>query len=105
MTIVAVALAAVLVVAIGSFGQLLRWQQRAHARREDLLLNQLLNLAGKPWLPAPADEPKPPVPVREPEAPRYTATPEAFAPGWGLADLVPAEPGLSIVPPDWREAS
>lgn len=34
---------------------LLRSQQRAAARREDLLLNQLLNLAGKPWQPAPAD--------------------------------------------------
>lgn len=31
-------------------------RERAHARREDLLLNQMLNLAGKPWQQAPADQ-------------------------------------------------
>lgn len=42
------------------YASTIRSQSRAHARREDLLLNQLLNLAGKPWLPPPADvEPQP----------------------------------------------
>ncbi len=32
--------------------------RREHARREDLLVNQLCSLAGRPWLPSPAsDEP------------------------------------------------
>lgn len=38
------------------FAGLLRSQARAHARREDLLVNQLCALAGKPWQPAPATE-------------------------------------------------
>lgn len=37
-----------------------RSQTRAHARREDLLLNQLLHTAGRPWQPAPADTFEPP---------------------------------------------
>lgn len=39
-----------------------RSQSRAHARREDLLLNQLLHTAGRPWQPAPADHYAPPTP-------------------------------------------
>lgn len=75
-----VALAGTLGVAVVAFASLLRGQQRAHARREDLLLNQLLHATGKPWQPAPADE-KPPLwqPAREPGPPRYTATPERFS--------------------------
>lgn len=38
-----------------AFGGVLRSQSRAHARREDLLLNQALHAAGRPWQPAPAD--------------------------------------------------
>lgn len=37
------------------FARLLGSQQRAHARREDLLTNQLLHAAGRAWMPAPAD--------------------------------------------------
>lgn len=54
MLFVALAEAAVLVILIVSFAGLLRSQQRAHARREDLLMNQMLNLAGKPWQTSPA---------------------------------------------------
>lgn len=32
-----------------------RSQQRDHARREDLLVNQLLHAAGKPWQGSPAE--------------------------------------------------
>ena len=41
-------------VCYGSWGAL-RAQSRSHARREDLLLNQLLHATGRPWQPAPAD--------------------------------------------------
>lgn len=30
--------------------------QRSHARREDLLLNQLLHLSGRTWQPPPAEQ-------------------------------------------------
>jgi hypothetical protein len=46
---------------------LLRSQQRAAARREDLLLNQLLHLAGRPWQPSPADTWQPPAVPDQPE--------------------------------------
>lgn len=54
MTIVALAEAAVIAAVVVAFTGLLRAKERAHARREDLLLNQLLNLAGKPWQAPPA---------------------------------------------------
>lgn len=56
MVYVALAEAIALVLVVFLLVGLLRSQQRAHARREDLLLNQMLHLAGKPWTPAPADE-------------------------------------------------
>ena len=56
MTYVALALAAVLAVTIGSFAGVLRSRDRAHARERDLMLNKLLHLAGKPWQEAPAVE-------------------------------------------------
>lgn len=77
MIIVTIVLAAALVVSLSIFASALRSQQRAHARREDLLLNQLLNAVGKPWQPAPADE-REPVTPREIPPRRYTATPEQF---------------------------
>ena len=47
---------------------------RSHARREDLLINQLCNAVGRPWQPAPADE------WEEPEEPvhLYAVSPEQF---------------------------
>lgn len=56
MVYVALAEAAVIAVIVAAGTGLLRWLIRAHARERDLLLNQLLNLAGKPWQPAPADD-------------------------------------------------
>lgn len=72
---IALALAVVLVVLIVAFAQLLRAQQRANARREDLLLNQLLlHAVGKPWQAAPANERTP-----EPEpGERWTSSPEQY---------------------------
>lgn len=78
MIVVAVALVAALALTVALGSGLLRSQQRAHARREDLLLNQLLHAAGKPWLPAPADEPAPPVEPAEREAPRFSTEPEVL---------------------------
>ena len=55
------ALAELGLIALTIFGSwsALRSQNRAHARREDLLLNQMLHTAGKPWQPAPADDRSP----------------------------------------------
>ncbi len=52
-----VALAELGLIALTIFGSwsAVRSQSRAHARREDLLLNQALHAAGRPWQPAPAD--------------------------------------------------
>lgn len=59
MLYVALAEAAALAVVVIAFAGLLRSQMRAHARREDQLVNQLCHLAGRPWAPAPAYEPEP----------------------------------------------
>ncbi len=51
-----------LIIAVVAQAQLAKSMVREHARERQLLLNQLLNLAGKPWLPAPAEtlpEPEP----------------------------------------------
>lgn len=49
-----------------------RRHARAAGRREELLVNQILNLAGRPWLPPPADTPDDTAdPARSP-----TASPE-----------------------------
>lgn len=55
MTVVALALIVLLAITVFGFTELLRSQQRAHARREDLLTNQLMHLAGKAWTPPPAE--------------------------------------------------
>jgi hypothetical protein len=115
MTIVAIVLAVALIAVTGSLTGLVRSLQRAHARREDLLLNQLLHVAGRPWLPAPASEPlaapAQESPPPEPGAPRYTANPSAFDtfagvgphPGAELAPLRDDGP-LSLIPADWAES-
>lgn len=77
MTFLAAGLLLVLVLVVSFGAGLIRSQQRAHARREDLLLNQLLNAVGKPWLPAPADETVEPEPWLE--AGRFVASPEQYA--------------------------
>jgi hypothetical protein len=62
----AVAFAAITALIVNA--RILKGMLREHARERQLLLNQLLNLAGKPWLPAPAEmEPEPePEPSGEP---------------------------------------
>lgn len=81
---VALAEAAILTVVIVSFTSLLRSKDRSHARREDLLLNQLLHAVDKPWQEAPAAA-SPPVPVEHrdpdevlptPSYRRFTTSPE-----------------------------
>jgi hypothetical protein len=73
MVYVALAEAAALALIVITLASLIRSQQRAHARREDLLLNQMLNLAGKPWQPSPAME-RPDPEEREPRF--WTMSPE-----------------------------
>lgn len=78
MTWVALAEAAAIVVLLLTFDRRQASQQRAHSRREDLLVNQLLHATGRTWQPAPADRPSeerpdPWAPIREAT---WTATPE-----------------------------
>jgi hypothetical protein len=49
--------------------------QHAHARREDLLVNQILHLSGRTWTPPPADEWTAPA-DGEPLVHEYTTQPE-----------------------------
>lgn len=70
MVYVALAEAGLLFAVVVVFAGLVRSLTRSHARREDLLLNQMLNLAGKPWQPAPASESPEPVEVE----PRFWTT-------------------------------
>ncbi len=53
MLYVSLCLIALLAVLVVAFANILHAQSRAHARREDLLLNQLLHAVDKPWLPPP----------------------------------------------------
>jgi hypothetical protein len=39
-----------------TFARAQRSSQRQHARERELLINQLCNVVGRPWSPAPADE-------------------------------------------------
>lgn len=54
MLYVALAEAVLLLVTVAAFSTVIRSLTRQHGRREDLLLNQMCNLAGKPWQPSPA---------------------------------------------------
>lgn len=47
--------AGALVVVVVAFTGVIARMQRAHARREDLLINQLLHAAGRSWQRAPAE--------------------------------------------------
>lgn len=48
------------VIAIAStFAQVVRWLIREHARERNLMLNQLLHLAGRTWEAPPSAEPEP----------------------------------------------
>jgi hypothetical protein len=74
MTIVAIVLALALVGTVVAFSSLLRSFLRQHARERDLLLNQMLNLAGRPWQPPPAEV----IPEPVDEDGRYVLTPESL---------------------------
>ena len=56
MTYVALAALALNALTVLGFLHLIARSARAHARREDLMLNQMLNLAGRPWQPPPSFE-------------------------------------------------
>jgi hypothetical protein len=56
-----------------AFSALLRSQLRQAARREDLLVNQVCSLAGRPWQPPPARES---APTLDEELERFVALPE-----------------------------
>lgn len=79
MTVVALALVAALAATVIALGGLLRSQARTHARREDLLLNQLLHAVGNPWQPAPADAPVERERTELPEVGRFVTSPEQYA--------------------------
>lgn len=55
-----------------SFAQLVRSLIREHARERNLMLNQLLHLAGRTWMPPPILEP---LPEAEDETDRYIYAP------------------------------
>lgn len=76
MLYIALAEAAVIAVLCVTFAGLLRAQIRQAARREDLLVNQLCNLAGRPWQEAPALQASEPEPDLEFES---LAAPEQYA--------------------------
>jgi hypothetical protein len=74
---VAIAEAAALVSVVAVLLRAMARMQRQHARREDLLLNQLLHLTGHTWQPSPADEARRgDVHAREPRPITWTASPE-----------------------------
>lgn len=75
MTFVALALVVALIATVLVSAQLLARQQRAHARREDLLVNQILHLSGHTWTPPPSDEWKPPA-DGQPLVREYVTQPE-----------------------------
>lgn len=56
MLYVCLAEAALIALLASIFAGALRSSSRAHARREDLLVNQLLNAVGRTWQPPPRDE-------------------------------------------------
>lgn len=78
MTYVCLALIAALVVTVVALAGLIRSQQRAATRERDLLLNQLMHLAGRSWQPAPADTwtPQPAPDDEDGVWPTWSAAPE-----------------------------
>lgn len=56
MVYVAVTEAAALVLVVAVLLRAFSRMQRQHARREDALIDRLLNATGRPWTPSPASE-------------------------------------------------
>jgi hypothetical protein len=78
MIIAALTAIAALVIVVASLVRLLQQQQRAHARREDLLVNQLLHAVGRDWQPAPAEEGRR-TPADDLQRVRFQAAPEQYS--------------------------
>lgn len=77
MIAVALVEAVALVAVVVAFAGVVARMQRAHARREDLLVNQLCHLVGRDWHPAPADEERREAAGQAERARvRFTASPE-----------------------------
>lgn len=77
MTLIVLALIATNIIAVVASGGVIRSLTRSHARERDLLVNQVMHLAGKSWTPPPAEQWT--APERgEPlvMSPSWTATPE-----------------------------
>lgn len=73
MLYVALGLVVALAIVSVSFLSIIRWLVRQQVRERDLLVNQLCNLAGRPWQEPPAWH----EPATEPELElAYIATPE-----------------------------
>ena len=68
-------LAGVLGLTTLAWAGLLRGLIRQHARERDLLLNQLMHLAGRTWAPPPSTDPRSELPDLD-----YTFTPEQDEP-------------------------
>lgn len=78
---VAIVEAVALVVAVATFVRAFAGLQRQHARREDLLIAQLLHTTGNAWTPPPIDEWRRDTKPREPEKRTWTPTPEQHPTG------------------------
>lgn len=81
MLYVTLVLAAVLFAGMSAFAGLLRSLQRTQARERELLVNQILHMAGNAWQPAPAAIRVEEAPLDADEwwrrhEPAYSATPE-----------------------------
>lgn len=77
MVAVAIGEAAAFLVVVSILARLLVSQQRAHARREDLLVNQLLHAVGRDWQEAPAKTAGRDL-ADDLVRPRFKAAPEQF---------------------------
>lgn len=61
-----------LILVVLAVANAMRAAQRDHARRHDLMLNQVLHLSGRTWTPPPASNP---VPEPEDEFSRFVTAP------------------------------
>lgn len=71
---VAAAILAVYLITVSVFARLMLAERRQAARERDLMLNQVMHLAGRTWQPPPAE----PAVEREPDPDegRFTSSPE-----------------------------
>jgi hypothetical protein len=74
----AVAITVAFFATVTALCRMLASQQRAHARREDLLLNQLLAATGRPWQLPPAEEARMTDRLNGRKRVAYAASPEQY---------------------------